>query len=164
MSKRCMKKSNTKDGKIKKGAITLKATYKYIKQAYLRCATRTTKCWWPQSYKTNYEREQVDFFKWSRHKYYVGSIGNTTFQVLTSFDNVEKSNNKGEENFKGLDISQHMPLQQKIHGITSLPHSNMGRKNESTKIPSYPHPSPLHPNVVLILETFKVPKTIIWKL
>jgi len=79
---------------------------------------------------------------------------------LTSFDNVEKSNNKGEENIKGLDIFQHMPLQQKIHGITSLPHSNMGRKNESTKIPSYLHPSPLHPNVVLILKTFKVPKTL----
>jgi hypothetical protein len=57
----------------------------------------------------------------------VGSIGEeTTFQVLTSFDNVEKSNNKGEENIKGLDIFQHMPLQQKIHGITSLLHSNMG--------------------------------------
>jgi hypothetical protein len=47
----------------------------------------------------------------------VGSIGEeTTFQILTSFNNVEKSNNKGEENIKGLDIFQHMPLQQKIHG------------------------------------------------
>jgi hypothetical protein len=68
---------------------------------------------------------------------------------LTSFDNVEKSNNKGEENIKGLDIFQHMPLQQKIHGITSLPHSNVGGENESTNILSYLHPSPLHPNVVL---------------
>jgi hypothetical protein len=68
---------------------------------------------------------------------------------LTSFENVEKLNNKGEENIKGLDIFQHMPLQQKLHGITSLPHSNMGRKNESNEISSYLHPSPLHPNVVL---------------
>jgi hypothetical protein len=75
----------------------------------------------------------------------IGNIGETILQVLTSFDNVEKSNNKGEENIKGLD----MPLQQKIHGIASLPHSNMGGENESTKIPSYLHPSPLHPNVVL---------------
>jgi hypothetical protein len=75
----------------------------------------------------------------------IGNIGETILQVLTSFDNVEKSNNKGEENIKGLD----MPLQQKIHGITSLPHSNMGGENESTKILSYLHPSPLNPNVVL---------------
>ncbi len=34
----------------------------------------------------------------------VGSIGETTFQVLTSFDNIKKSDNKGEENIKGLDI------------------------------------------------------------
>jgi hypothetical protein len=68
---------------------------------------------------------------------------------LTSFDNVKKSNNKGEENIKGLDIFQYMPLQQKIHGITSFPHSNMGRKNESIEISSYLHPFPLHPNVVL---------------
>jgi hypothetical protein len=47
----------------------------------------------------------------------VGSISETTFQVLTSFDNVEKSDNKGEENIKGLDFFQHMPLQQKIQGI-----------------------------------------------
>jgi hypothetical protein len=50
-----------------------------------------------------------------------------------------------EENIKGLDIIQHMPLQQKIHGITSLLHSNMGKENGSTEIPSYFHPSPLHP-------------------
>jgi hypothetical protein len=43
-----------------------------------------------------------------------------------------------------------MSPQQKIHGITSLPHSNMGRKNENIEIPSYLHPSPFHPNVVLI--------------
>jgi hypothetical protein len=42
-----------------------------------------------------------------------------------------------------------MPLQQKIHGITSLPHSTMGGENESVKISSYLHPSPLHPDVVL---------------
>ncbi len=81
---------------------------KYIKQAYLGCATRTTKCWWPQSYKTNYQKEQVDFFMWSRHKYHVGSVGKTIFQILTSFDNVEKSNNKGEENIKNLDIKRFM--------------------------------------------------------
>ncbi len=74
----------------------------------------------------------------------VGSIGEkTTFQVLTQFDNVRKSN------IKGFDIFQHMSLQQKIHGIASLPHSNMGGENESVKIPSYLHPSPLHLDVVI---------------
>jgi len=42
-----------------------------------------------------------------------------------------------------------MPLQQKIHGIASLPHSNMGGENESVKILSYLHPYPLHLDVVL---------------
>jgi hypothetical protein len=42
-----------------------------------------------------------------------------------------------------------MPLQQKIHGIASLPHSNTGGENENAKIPSYFHPSPLHLDVVL---------------
>jgi len=56
-------------------------------------------------------------------------MGETTFQVLTSFNNVKKSDNKGEENVKGLDIFQHMPLQQKIHGIANMPHSNMGGEN-----------------------------------
>jgi hypothetical protein len=41
----------------------------------------------------------------------IGNIGETTFQVLTSFDNVEKSDRKGEENVKGLDIFYHMALQ-----------------------------------------------------
>ncbi len=40
----------------------------------------------------------------------IGNIGETILQVLTSFDNVEKLNNKGKENIKGLDIFQHMPL------------------------------------------------------
>jgi hypothetical protein len=40
----------------------------------------------------------------------IGSICETTFQVLTSFDTVKKSNNKGEENIKGLEIFQRMPL------------------------------------------------------
>jgi hypothetical protein len=57
----------------------------------------------------------------------VGNISETTFQVLTSFDNVEKIDNKGEENIRSLDIFQHMPLQQKIREITSLLHSNMGK-------------------------------------
>jgi hypothetical protein len=34
----------------------------------------------------------------------VGIVGETAFQVLTSFDNVEKLDNKGEENTKGFDI------------------------------------------------------------
>jgi len=42
-----------------------------------------------------------------------------------------------------------MPLQQKIHGIASLPHSNTGGENENVKILSYFHPSPLHLDVVL---------------
>jgi hypothetical protein len=42
-----------------------------------------------------------------------------------------------------------MSLQQKIHGIANLLHSNMGKDNESVKIPSYLHPFPLHPDVVL---------------
>jgi hypothetical protein len=40
----------------------------------------------------------------------VDSIGETTFQVLTSFDNVKKSGNKGKENIQGFDILLHMPL------------------------------------------------------
>jgi hypothetical protein len=55
----------------------------------------------------------------------VGNVNESIFQVLTSFDNVEKFNNKGEKNIKGLDIFQHMPLQQTIHRIASLPHSNI---------------------------------------
>jgi hypothetical protein len=34
----------------------------------------------------------------------VGSICETTFQVLTSFDNEKKLDNKDEENIKGIDI------------------------------------------------------------
>jgi hypothetical protein len=68
---------------------------------------------------------------------------------LTSFDNVEKSDKKGEENVKGLDIFYHMALQWKSHGIKSLLHSKMGGENESTEILSYLHPSPLHQNVVM---------------
>jgi hypothetical protein len=69
--------------------------------------------------------------------------------MLTSFDHVEKWDNKGEKNIKSFDIFWHMPLQQKIHGITSLLHSNMGGENESIEILSYFQSSPLHPNVVL---------------
>ncbi len=39
----------------------------------------------------------------------VGSIGETTFQVLTSIDNVKKLDNKDKENIKSLDIFQHIP-------------------------------------------------------
>ncbi len=42
-----------------------------------------------------------------------------------------------------------MLVQQKIRGIASLPHSNMGRENESVKTLSYLHPYPLHLHVVL---------------
>jgi len=74
----------------------------------------------------------------------VGNVDENIFQVLTSFDNVEKFDNKGEKNIKGLDIFQHMPLQQTIHRIAGLPHSNMGGENESIEISLYFHPSPLN--------------------
>jgi hypothetical protein len=44
----------------------------------------------------------------------VGSIGETTFQVLTSFDNVKKLDNKGEENIKGLVIFLDMPVNRRF--------------------------------------------------
>jgi hypothetical protein len=74
----------------------------------------------------------------------VGNVDENIFQVLTSFDNVKKLDNKGEKNIKGLNIFQHMRLQQTIHRIASLLHSNMGGENESIEIPSYFHPSPLN--------------------
>jgi hypothetical protein len=99
----------------------------------------------PKSYKTNYQKEQVDSFKWSRHlSTTFGSINGTIFHILTSFDNVKNLDNKGEKNIKGLDIFQHMSLQQKIHGIAILPHFNMGGENESIEILSYFHPFPLN--------------------
>jgi hypothetical protein len=70
MSKICFEKIATKYDITKKGGVNIKkVAYKYIKQAYLRCAIGTTKCCWPQSYKTNYQREQVGSFNWLKHKY-----------------------------------------------------------------------------------------------
>ncbi len=65
----------------------------------------------PEIRKINYQIEQVGSFKWSTHlNTTVGNVDENIFQVLTSFDNVEKLDNKGEKNIKGLDIFQHMPL------------------------------------------------------
>jgi hypothetical protein len=69
--------------------------------------------------------------------------------VLTSFDHAKKWDNKVEKNIKGLDTLKHMPKIANFHVIASPPYSNMGGENESTESPSYFHPSPLHPNVVL---------------
>jgi hypothetical protein len=55
----------------------------------------------PKSYKTNYQKKQVGSFKWSRHlSTTFGSINETIFHILTSFDNVKNLDNKGEKKYQ----------------------------------------------------------------